>query len=143
LPALRFATPSGAELDLARLRGRLLVLNFWATWCAPCVAELPSLGRLQEQLGPAASVVAVSMDESAHDVRGFLAEHAPGIAVALDPGGRQARELAGVAALPVTYVVGSDGIVREAHLGARAWDRPETLRRLRALSTSPSTAPTR
>lgn len=142
-PPLTFVTLEGQALDSGRLRGRVLVLNVWATWCAPCIAELPALARLQAQLGAGASVIALAVDQDVADVRRFVAEHQPGLTVAFDPGGARTLPPLGVEALPVTYVVAPDGRVHEAYLGARAWDAPDVLRRLRALSTSPSTAPTR
>ncbi len=68
-----------------------MVVNFWATWCPPCVAEMPSLERLHRSLSPEGlSVVTVSIDEDEGDLRRFVAEHALTLPVLKDPGGRVA-----------------------------------------------------
>ncbi|KAA5803542.1 TlpA family protein disulfide reductase [Alkalicaulis satelles] len=69
-------TAERQEITLADRRGKVILVNFWATWCAPCVVEMPALNRLQAQLGSDAfEVVAVSMDRRMEDAQDFLAEH--------------------------------------------------------------------
>ena len=74
-PAPQFVMGDGTRtVDLSKLRGRVVVLNLWATWCAPCIEELPSLLALQKQM-PELAVVAVSMDQDPDVYRRFLADH--------------------------------------------------------------------
>lgn len=70
--ALRFARPEGGDLVMARLRGRPLVLNFWATWCPPCIREMPQLSRFAREFGPAGWQVVGLAAEPAEPVRRFL-----------------------------------------------------------------------
>jgi len=120
---------AGKTARLAELRGRVLVVNFWATWCAPCVAELPSLQRLQAALDPAkASVVLVSQD-----LRG-LARTEPyleklGIALPhrfVDEKLKLSRAL-GVTDLPTTLLVDGEGREIGRLVGPAEWDSPEAV----------------
>ncbi|MBM3559239.1 MAG: TlpA family protein disulfide reductase [Alphaproteobacteria bacterium] len=120
---------AGATARLADLRGRVLVVNFWATWCAPCVAELPSLQRLQAKLDPArATVVLVSQD-----LRG-LARTEPyleklGIALPyrfVDEKLKLSRAL-GVGDLPTTLIVDAAGREIRRLVGPAEWDSPEAV----------------
>ena len=121
--------PDGGAATLARYQGKLVVLNFWATWCGPCVRELPALQRLSETLPPErARVVLLSQD------RGGFATIAPfldklGIAIAdsyVDDKLAFSR-IAGVAALPTTILIGPDGVERGRLTGHAEWDSPEAL----------------
>ena len=76
-PALAFRNQAGAALDLEKFSGRIVLVNFWATWCAPCVREMPSLARLQQRLGSKSfTVIALSEDRTGYDViTPFIAKH--------------------------------------------------------------------
>ena len=90
-PGFRLPSLAGGEVDLASQRGKVVVLNFWATWCPPCVAEMPSLERLHRALSPeGVSVVTVSTDEDEAELRRFVAERSLTLPVLKDPGGRLA-----------------------------------------------------
>jgi len=133
----------GDTIDLADLRGRVVVLNVWATWCRPCVAEMPALQRLHEDLGDEGlSVVAVSVDNAAlvmgdpgEAVRAFVKEHGITFAVLLDPETR-IESAYPVAGLPITFVIDREGRIRESVLGPRAWDKPEFTSEFRQLLES-------
>lgn len=125
-----FVGADGRPLSLADLRGSGVVLNFWATWCVPCVAEMPALDRLDGRLADQGiEVVALSSDRGgAAVVEAFYAEHAIGnLAVALDPGMRAARAL-GVQGLPTTILVNADGREMGRLMGAAEWDSAEAIR---------------
>lgn len=142
LPAFVFLTATGAERRVADYAGRGLVITLWATWCPPCVAEMPALDRLQAMLAPEGiAVLPLSSD------RGGAAQVAPfyerlglrNLAILLDPLGRAGRAL-GVRGLPTTVIVGRDGQELARLEGAAEWDRPDMVAALRALIGPPSAA---
>jgi peroxiredoxin len=134
-PALRLAPLGGGDdVDLASLQGRLVVLNFWATWCPPCVQEMPSLDSLHRALASdGLTVVAVSVDEDPGALRRFVDSKALGLLVLRDPGGRRAWAAYGVEGYPMTFVIGPDGVVRERYDGPTEWDTPGALAHFREL----------
>ncbi len=121
-------TLEGGSVQLSALEGELVFLNFWATWCPPCLEELPDMAALARQLGGRGfRMVAVSQDEDWQTLRGFFqrAGGVPaGLTVALDPGGRLAR-LYGTEKLPETYVIGRRGSVLARFINAQPWEAPE------------------
>src|SRR5205085_6791889 len=97
---------------LGSLRGRLVVVNFWATWCPPCVAEMPSLERMHRALGAEGLVVlGVSVDEDEGAVREFVARHGVSFPILRDPGGRAAAAYR-TTGCPEPLLVGPDRTVR-------------------------------
>jgi thiol-disulfide isomerase/thioredoxin len=133
-PVLALPRPEGGTFDTATLAGHVVVLNFWATWCGPCVDEMPSLERLHRALAPQGlRVVAVAADESAVAVSAFVRRHGLTLIVVHDRGGREAARLYGVAGYPETVIVGRDGRVVHRAVGPAQWDRPEALAYFRTL----------
>ena len=133
-PAFILPRPEGGTLDTAPLAGRVLVLNFWATWCGPCVDEMPSLERLHRALAPQGLfVAAVATDESTAAVLAFVRRHGLTLPVLHDRGGRDVARLYGVAGYPETVIVGRDGRVAFRARGPAQWDRPEALDYFRSL----------
>ncbi len=116
---------------LAALRGRPVVLNFWASWCAPCLLEFPSLEALQQQV-PGVTVLAVSFDRDPEAYARFLSLHHITVRTALDTSGRS-NEAFGTTRPPETYILDSHGIVRRRFIGAQDWTDPEIESYLRAL----------
>jgi len=99
-------------LDLDAVRGRVVVLDVWATWCIPCARALAEYARLERELGrDALRVVAMSIDEDDEDVRRYLARSSLDLTVLRDSGGAIADRL-GVRAMPTTFVVDRTGVVR-------------------------------
>jgi len=123
-PAPEFELPmlDGASFRLSEQRGSWLVINFWATWCPPCRAEMPVLQALHKAPSEAAralgrvSVIAINRDESKATVQAFLDELKLNLPVALDAGGKVSNRY-GVLSLPVTYFVDPEGVVRHRHIG--------------------------
>ena len=114
-------------------RGRVLLLNFWATWCAPCREELPALARLHGELADQGLlVVGVSVDARPELAARFARERALAFAVLGDPREEVARRF-GVRAYPTTVVVDRAGRVAHRAVGAFAWDAPEAAAWLRGL----------
>ncbi len=135
LPPFRFYTGDNQARSLADYRGKGVVLNLWATWCGPCVAEMPTLDALAEAAAPDGIVVLpVSSDAGgAASVRSFYDSHDIGhLPVLLDPGGAiiQAWQVPGI---PVTVIFDRAGHARARLVGGADWSTPEALARIKAL----------
>jgi peroxiredoxin len=119
-PDFKLKSLDGQTITLSALRGRAVLLNFWATWCGPCRFEMPFLQELYKDSKWQARgllILAVNLQESDTVVRKFLAENALSFAVLLDTGGEAAR-LYNVASIPTTYIIGKDGIIKNSRIGA-------------------------
>jgi len=125
-PALDFTRPNGTAQTLADFRGQWVLVNLWATWCAPCVREMPALDRLQARLGQRLKVLAISEDRgAAHVVEPFLEKLALAqLAIYLDAKGA-AQSALEVRGLPTSYLIDPDGRIRGKLEGAAAWDSPD------------------
>jgi peroxiredoxin len=121
--ALDFELPdlAGRPVRLRDFRGRVVLLNLWATWCAPCREEMPALATLAEELGPRGlAVVGVNHQESKRDVEAFVREQGLRFPVLLDLEGHVGRGYKAFA-LPVTFVVDRRGMLAGTVLGIREW----------------------
>ncbi len=133
MPPLSFVDAEGRRVDLADFKDRVILLNLWATWCGPCVKEMPSLDRLQGQLGgDAFQVVALSLDRGGRTaVEPFYkktgVEH---LTVFLDPGSESMKALS-LRGLPTTILVDPEGRELGRVEGAVEWDSPEVVAFLR------------
>jgi cytochrome c biogenesis protein CcmG/thiol:disulfide interchange protein DsbE len=112
-------------VNLGQLRGRVVVLNFWATSCFPCVEEVPSLRDLQHRM-PQITVVAISNDEDAGVYRHFLSDDHVDFLTVRDASGR-IPALYGTIKIPETYVIDKEGILRRKFVSAQNWTSPEIL----------------
>jgi peroxiredoxin len=116
------ATPDGKRFRLSEQRGRVVFINFWATWCPPCREEMPSMERLYQQHKKAGFVmVAVSADSNTKGVPAFVKEQNLTFSIALDPQLEVANAY-GVRALPSSFIVDKNGELVALALGPRAWD---------------------
>ena len=133
-PDFRLPSTDGRSLGLADLRGKVVMVHFWATWCPPCVEELPTLAKLYEELkGGDFEMLAVSVDEGGSAaVNAFLRKNGLHLPVLLDPGA-PVSHLYGTYKFPETYVVDRRGVVRYKVIGPRDWRDPEALRVMREL----------
>jgi thiol-disulfide isomerase/thioredoxin len=123
----------GRRFDLAELRGRVVVVNFWATWCGPCKEELPSLQRLREKTaGKPVEVLTVNYGEMAERVRPFFEKEGLALRVLLDTQKAAGREW-GVGGLPMTFVVDANGRARYRAVGELDWSTGEPLRHVEKL----------
>lgn len=136
-PALALPRIDGDTLSLAQLRGKVVMLNIWATWCAPCRLEMPSMQQVYEQLREEGlEVVAVSVDQNPGlrqpdgAVRGVVSDFVEQLGltfpVVVDPTGGTER-LYGIEALPTTFLIDRHGRIRVREVGGRYWDRPPQL----------------
>jgi thiol-disulfide isomerase/thioredoxin len=131
LPAVAFTDARGGRVSLAVFRGRTVLLNLWATWCAPCVRELPALAHLQRAL-PNLTIVAVNEGrETAPATASFLKAHgAQALRVYLDADHAFLAAL-GVEGLPLSVLVDASGVERAQASGPAEWDDPDAIAWLR------------
>ena len=119
-PDLAFRQVSDdAPQSLRDLRGKVVLLNMWATWCPPCREEMPSLERLQKEHGDKGLVVVTVSDEDRETLRKYIAEHPPATLQVYDPA--IAKEL-GFQGRPLSLVIDREGTVREAVIGSRSYE---------------------
>ena len=123
-PGFVLQTRDGTEVSLENLKGKTVLLNFWATWCPPCVMEMPSLSRLQTLLKPRGlEVVAISLDGSWQEVEAFSTKHPLSMNVLLDAQGEVAGRY-GALRLPITFLIDRNGKIAKTYLGPREWTEP-------------------
>ena len=131
-PAPLFTVSDGtATVDLAKLRGKVVVLNLWASWCVPCVQELPSLLALQREL-PSLAIVGVSIDQDEAIYRRFLSQYHVTLLTVRDPDAR-INALYGTVKIPETYIIDRNGILRRKFIDAQDWTNPDIVSYLRQL----------
>jgi len=113
------------KVELRDFRGKTLVLNFWATWCPPCVDEMPSLVQLEQRFGnKGITVVGVSVDVDSDAYHKFLKDYKVDFLTVRDPD-QKSSHLYGTFKYPETYVIDRNGIVRRKFIGAVDWNQPE------------------
>ncbi len=123
-PAPEFVIGDGSQsVDLAKLRGRIVILNLWASWCAPCVEELPSLLELQRR-NPQITVVGISIDQDPDVYQHFLVQHHVDLLTVRDADQR-INALYGTVQIPETYIIDRNGILRRKLVSAQDWTSPE------------------
>lgn len=134
-PDIAYLRADGDEGMLSDFKGKVVVLNFWATWCAPCVRELPSLDRLAGLLpGDAFKVLTLSTDRGGPEkAAAFLEKHgATRLGADMDPRTKLGRAL-GLRGMPTTFVIDRDGRIVAKLAGIAEWDSPEYVDWLKAI----------
>jgi thiol-disulfide isomerase/thioredoxin len=134
-PALRLQDLDGQLTDLADLKGRVVLINYWATWCPPCRREMPSMERLSQALkSEAFSVLAVNVGEDADTIDAFTSQIDTELTfpILLDTRSRTMQAW-GVAGLPTTFLVDKQGRIVASAIGGREFDHPEIIRAIREL----------
>jgi cytochrome c biogenesis protein CcmG, thiol:disulfide interchange protein DsbE len=142
-PEFSAVTLDGQPAGLGDFAGQVLLLNIWATWCPPCIEEMPSLQRLHDNLKDEGfSVVAVSIDalpgglgalgQEGGNVQAFVDHFGLNFPVLHDPTGEIQRRY-GAPGLPASFIIDRDGRIRHKILGARDWEEPQHARAIRVL----------
>jgi peroxiredoxin len=130
-----FTLPSidGQQVSLQQYRGKVVFLNFWATWCIPCREEMPGLEQLHQKYQSEGLVVlAIDLKESAEQVKTFFQKHGLSFPSLLDQQGSVFRDYL-VAGMPTTYLIGRDGKLFARGIGGRDWTRAEAQELIRTL----------
>jgi thiol-disulfide isomerase/thioredoxin len=133
-PAPDFTIHDGTRtITLSQFRGRPVMLNFWATWCPPCIEEMPSLIALHQQM-PQLEILAVSVDHDETQYNNFLAQHPLPVDLVRD-GAETSDRLYHTDGFPETFMIDSRGIVRRHMVGPQDWTTPAMLDFLRSLQS--------
>ena len=135
-PALKLKTVDGLEFDLAALKGRIVIVNFWATWCGPCVAEMPSLQALGARLGAKSAVIlGVNYHESPQKISEFLLKYPVSFPLLRDPWQAASGEWK-VRVLPTTFIVDAAGVLRYRVVGEVDWGSKDVADRLKKIQAT-------
>ena len=128
-PEFRLPSLEGKSVGLSDFRGKVVMVHFWATWCPPCVEEMPTLDKLSREFtGKNFQLLAVSADEGGADtVSAFMTRNRLSIPVLLDTE-RTVAGLYGTFKFPETYILDGQGIVRYKAIGPRDWGNPANLK---------------
>jgi thiol-disulfide isomerase/thioredoxin len=121
---------SGGEIKLSDYRGKVVLVNIWATWCAPCVKEFPSLQGLVKRMGGKVIVLAVSYDKHLEDIETFIKAFGgvpENFLIAWDPD-RKTTDVFGTDVLPETYIISAEGKMVRKIAGETTWDDPMAVR---------------
>ena len=130
-PGFEVTTDSGRKISVDNFGGRVLVVNFWATWCPPCINELPSLNAMAAELkGNGVVVLGISVDKDKAAYDKFLKKVKLNFETSRDPGADISAEY-GTFKYPETYVISREGKVLEKFINEQPWMSPEIVARLR------------
>lgn len=136
-PDFTLADLGGKKVSLSSLKGKVVLLNFWATWCAPCRAEMPALNKLYLDLKEKGLVVlAVSVDDAEKTVSAYMKQKKFSFPVLMDADKEVAFDSYGVTGLPTTVLIDRKGLLVETIVGERDWHEPQMKEKiLRLLDT--------
>ena len=132
-PPVDLLTPEGAPFSLKQLRGKVVLVNFWATWCEPCITEMPALQRLRNELASSGfEVLAVNYQEGPARINSFIEKMKLTLPVVRDTDGSVARSW-GARVFPASYLVDRDGNIRHSIGGGADWTSPRLVSTIRTL----------
>ncbi len=137
VPEIGLTRLDGTPFQLSSLRGKIVIVNFWASWCNPCVEEFPSLIKLMAQFNKEVVVVAVSEDETREDMRAFMRAMGlpkPGFEMLFD-NAKSNMQAYGVEKIPETFLVGRDGKLIRKVLGIENWANEDAVSYFKMLTT--------
>lgn len=125
---------NGNSVSLSSFKGKVVLLNFWATWCPPCKAEIPSMNKLHQKLKNRGFVMlAVSTDRAVIDVKDFLKTTPVNFPVVVDYNLNVSRSLYRVFMMPTTFLIDRKGVIVEKYFGEQDWTEPEIIKEIEAL----------
>jgi thiol-disulfide isomerase/thioredoxin len=124
-------TDSQRTVALDQFRGKPVILNFWATWCPPCIEEMPSLVALQKELGNQVTILAVSEDADDSAYHQFIRDHNVDLLTVRDTGRK--NELYGTFKYPETFIIDRNGKILRKFIGATDWTSPDIVDYLKKL----------
>jgi thiol-disulfide isomerase/thioredoxin len=127
-PAITVNSLNGKPLNLSDLKGKVVLINFWATWCPPCREEIPSMMKLNSAMaGKPFQMVAISIDEGGQPaIESFFKTSGFSLPAYTDPDNRAAKAY-GITGVPETFVIDKSGILVRKVIGPMAWDSPDVL----------------
>ena len=133
-PSIKLKDANGKPFNLTDYRGKITVVNFWATWCSPCIEEIPSLNRLRKQMKSLPfELISVNYADSRKKIQDFMQKVRVEFPVLVDPNGKTAQQWK-VIGFPSTFVIGMDGKVHYGVNAAIHWDTPEVVQSLKSLN---------
>lgn len=137
LPDLQLKTIDGRDVRTADLKGKTLVVNFWASWCGPCIEEVPSLVKLSKEVGSDMHILAISGDATVQDIEVFLKSFpefsGPGIDIVFDEGLRISKQF-NTFRLPESYIFNGQGKMVRKVVGSINWSTPEAVEYIKGLA---------
>jgi thiol-disulfide isomerase/thioredoxin len=131
-PPIDLYTPDGAPFTLASLRGKVVLVNFWATWCEPCVTEMPSLQRVRDQFAPGLKVLGVNYQEGPARIKTFVDRSGITFPIVRDTDGAVAKAWS-ARIFPASYLLDRAGHVKHVLIGGADWTGPTLVSTIRAL----------
>lgn len=135
LPNFVLADMQGTKHSLSDYRGKVVMVNFWATYCGPCIKEMPSMQRLKNKLGDKPfAILAVDMAEEKANVEAFLKKHdiKVNFPILLNPEGDVVEQWM-ISAVPTTFIIDPEGNIRYALFGGIEWDKPDVISTINSL----------
>ena len=127
-PEIAMQQLDGAKVSITQYRGKLVLLNAWATWCEPCRREMPNLQQLSDALDPKRfAVIGLAQDEDDHLVREYLLDQKVSFTSYIDPAGGIATDQLGIQVFPYSLLIGPDGRFIQRIVGPREWQRQEVI----------------
>ena len=132
-------TDAQRSVTLSKLRGKPVLLNFWASWCGPCIEETPSLVNLQRRMGDKITILGVSVDEDEGAYLRFLKDQGIQYLTVRDPK-KDSPSLYGTFAWPETYIIDPNGVIRRKMIGPTNWASADMVQFLNSVESTPVTA---
>ena len=136
IPELKALDLKGQDFKFSPLKGKIRIVNFWASWCEPCIEEVPSLMTLIQQLDGQVELIAISGDSEIGEIMSFLKSfpklQGPHITLLWDKDKSMVQKF-GVERLPETFIVGRDGKLVKKVVGSVRWDHPESIKYFKEL----------